>query len=117
LRYGAFGESALSSPTAFFISRLKVVLSLSVAFTNEISTIQPHDDERIKQIEANGRDNEQLHGGDDLRGMITQKGAPSLALETAPLDHVFGDARLPKPELEQFAVNVAIPMARSNHGG
>jgi hypothetical protein len=49
--------------------------------------------------------------------MITQKGAPSLAWETAPLDHVFGDARLPKPELEQFAVNVAIPMARSNHGG
>src|SRR5258705_3271338 len=73
---------------------------------NEISTIQPHDDERIKQIEANGRDNEQVHGG-DLRGMITQKGAPSLAWETAPCDHVFGDARLRdlKPELEQFAVN------------
>src|SRR5712675_858566 len=48
---------------------------------NEISTIQPHDDERIKQIEANGRDNEQVHGG-DLRGMITQKAAPSLAWET-----------------------------------
>src|SRR6476619_6764758 len=73
---------------------------------DEISTIQPHDDERIKQIEANGRDNEQVHGG-DLRGMITQKAAPSLAWETAPLDHVFGDARLRdlKPELEQFAVN------------
>jgi hypothetical protein len=27
---------------------------------NEISTIQPHDDERITQIEANGRDNEQV---------------------------------------------------------
>src|SRR5258705_7359945 len=73
---------------------------------NEISTIQPHDDERIKQIEANGRDNEQVHGG-DLRGMITQKGAPSLAGWPPSFDHVFGDARLRdlKPELEQFAVN------------
>ena len=73
---------------------------------NEISTIQPHDDERIKQIEANGRDNEQVHGG-DLRGMITQKCAPSLAGWPPSFDHVFGDARLRdlKPELEQFAVN------------
>ena len=31
---------------------------------DEISAIQPHDDERIKQIEANGRDNEQVYGGD-----------------------------------------------------
>src|SRR5258708_37297276 len=73
---------------------------------NEISTVQPHDDERIKQIEANGRDNEQVHGG-DLRGMITQKGAPSLAGWPPSFDHVFGDARLRdlKPELEQFAVD------------
>ncbi len=40
-------------------------------------------------------------------GMITQKGAPSLAWWTAPLDHVFGDARRRdlKPELKQFTVN------------
>ena len=44
---------------------------------NEISTIQPHDDERIKQIDANGWNNEQVHGG-NVWSMITQKGAPSL---------------------------------------
>src|ERR1700682_2678643 len=37
LRYSSFDESALLSPTAFCISRLKGVLSLSVAFTKEDS--------------------------------------------------------------------------------
>ena len=61
---------------------------------------------RIKQIEANGRDNEQVHGG-NVRSMITQKGAPSLARRPSSLDHVLGDARLRdlKPQFEQFAVN------------
>src|SRR5258705_3511374 len=73
---------------------------------NEISTIQPHDDERIKQIEANGRDNEQVHGG-NVWSMITQKGAPSLARWHSPLDYVLGDARLRdlKSQFEQLAVN------------
>ena len=73
---------------------------------DEISAIQPDDDEGIEQVEANGRDNEQVHGG-NVRRMITQKGAPSLARRPSPLDHVLGDARLRdlKPELEQFAVN------------
>src|SRR5580704_18717439 len=53
---------------------------------NEISTIQPHDDERIRQIEANGRDNKQVHGG-NVWSMITQKGAPSLARWHSPLDY------------------------------
>src|SRR5260221_9205501 len=73
---------------------------------NEISTIQPHDDERIKQIEANGRDNEQVHGG-NVWSMITQKGAPSLARWHSPLDYVLGDARLRdlKSQFEQLTVN------------
>jgi hypothetical protein len=55
----------------------------------------------VEQFEANGRDNEQVHGGDIL-SMITQKDAPSLAWRPASLDHVFGDTRLRdlKPELE-----------------
>jgi hypothetical protein len=54
----------------------------------------------------NGRDNEQVHGG-DIWSMIAQKGTPSLAGRPPPFDHVLGDARLRdlKPELEQFAVN------------
>src|SRR5260221_6004021 len=77
---------------------------------NEISTIQPHDDERTKQMEANSRDNEQVHGG-NVWSMITQKGAPSLAWRPASLDHVFGDTRLRdlKLGLEQLTVNARRP--------
>ena len=57
---------------------------------DEVSTIQPHDDEAIEQIEANGRDNEQVHGG-DIWGMIAQEGTPSLAWRPASLDHVLGE--------------------------
>jgi hypothetical protein len=40
--------------------------------------IQPHDDETVKQVEANGQDNEQVHGG-NIWGMIAQESSPSLA--------------------------------------
>jgi hypothetical protein len=73
---------------------------------DEVSTIQPHNDEAVEQIEANSRDNEQVHGG-DIWGMIAQESAPSLAWRSMPLDHALGDARLCdlKPELEQLAVD------------
>src|ERR1022692_4261485 len=43
----------------------------------------------------------------DVRRVITQEGAPSLAWRPMLLDHVLGDARLCdlEPELEQFTVN------------
>src|SRR3979411_418839 len=44
---------------------------------DKVSAGQPNDDEDIEQIEANGRDNEQVHGG-DVRRVVTQEGAPSL---------------------------------------
>src|ERR1700730_14067585 len=70
---------------------------------DQLSAIQPHYDVGVEQVEANGRDNEQVHGSNILN-MITQKGAPSLAWRPASLDHVFGDTRLRdlKPELEQL---------------
>ena len=70
---------------------------------DQLSAIQPHDDVGVKQVEAKGRDNEQVHGGGVWR-MVTQEGAPSLAGRPASLDHVFGDTRLRdlKPELEQL---------------
>src|ERR1019366_1935482 len=72
----------------------------------QIATVQPNDDEGIEQVEANGRDNEQVHGG-NVRRVVPQKGAPSLTWRSASLDHVLGDARLRdiKPELQQFAVD------------
>ena len=65
-----------------------------------------YDDEGIKQLEADGGDTEQVHGG-NVRRVITQKRAPSLARWAASLDHVLGDARLSdrEPELEKFAVD------------
>src|SRR5665213_3093830 len=73
---------------------------------DQVSAVQTDDDEGIEQVEANGRDNEQIHGS-NVRRVVPQKGAPSLTWRSASLDHVLGDARLRdfKPELEQFAVD------------
>src|ERR1019366_2733861 len=73
---------------------------------DQLSAVQTDDDERIEQVEANGRDNEQIHGS-NVRRVVPQKGAPSLTWRSASLDHVLGDARLRdfKPELEQLAVD------------
>src|ERR1700730_5766725 len=67
---------------------------------------QADDDESIEQVEANGRDNEQVHCS-NIRRMVTQESAPALAWRPPSFDHVLGDARLRnlKPELEQFAVD------------
>src|SRR5713101_3486658 len=60
----------------------------------------------MEQVEADRRNNEQVHGG-YFCGMIAQKSAPSLAGWPSSFDHVLGGARLRdfKPELEQFAVD------------
>src|ERR1700737_3588888 len=73
---------------------------------DQLSAIQPHYDVGVEQVEANGGDNEQVHGG-NVRRVVMQEGSPSLAWRTASLDHVFGDTRLRdlKPELEQLTVN------------
>jgi hypothetical protein len=68
--------------------------------TDEASTIQPHDDERVEQVEANGGDNEKVHGG-DVWSMITQEGASSLTWWSTPLHHVlvYGPAVRCKPDV------------------
>ena len=43
---------------------------------DKVSAIQADDDEGIEQVEANGRGNEQVHGGDVWR-VASQKGAQS----------------------------------------
>src|ERR1700738_206552 len=58
---------------------------------DEVSAIETNDHEGVKQVEANGRDNEQIHGGNFLR-VIPQEGPPSLAGRSTPLDHVLCDA-------------------------
>src|SRR5882672_48781 len=73
---------------------------------DEISAVEPDDDEGIEQVETDSRNNEQVHGG-NVQRVIMQEGSPSLAGRRLSFDHVLGDARLRdlKPELEQFAVN------------
>src|SRR5262245_49798257 len=73
---------------------------------DQLSSIQPNDDEGIEQAEANGWHNKQVHGRNLRRG-VAQKRAPSLTWWSTTLDHVLGNARLRdfKAELEQFAVD------------
>src|SRR5712692_11526099 len=73
---------------------------------DEVSARQPHDDEGVEHIEANGWGNEQVHGG-DVRRVVTQEGAPALGRRSTSLDHVLRDAGLSdlKAELEQLAMD------------
>src|SRR5213080_2948500 len=73
---------------------------------DEVSAGQPNDDKGIEQVEANGRNNEQVHGG-DVRRVVTQEGAPALGWRSTSLDHVLRDAGLSdlKAELEQLPMD------------
>src|SRR5450755_417471 len=73
---------------------------------DQVSAVEPDDDEGIEQVETNSWNNEQVHGG-NVRRVVTQEGPPSLAGRRPSFAHVLGDARLRdlKPELEQFAVD------------
>src|SRR5882757_9455605 len=73
---------------------------------DEVSAVESDDDEGIEQVETDGWNNEQVHGGNVWR-VVMQEGPPPLAGRPPPFDHVLRDARLRdlKPEPEQFAVN------------
>jgi hypothetical protein len=45
----------------------------------------------VRQVEANGWNNEQVHGG-NVRRMVMQESPPSLAGWPSSFDHVLGDA-------------------------
>ena len=58
---------------------------------DEVSAVQPDNHEAIEQLKVNGAYNEQIHCS-DICGVILQKGMPSLAWRSTPLEHVFDDA-------------------------
>jgi hypothetical protein len=58
---------------------------------DQVSPVEPDDDEGIEQVKVNGRDNEQVHGSDVWR-VVTQEGGPSLTWRSMPLCHVLGNA-------------------------
>src|ERR1700684_3977317 len=57
---------------------------------DEVSAVEPDDDEGIEQVETDSWNNEQVHGG-DVRRVVTQEGSPSLAGRRPSFDHVRGD--------------------------
>src|SRR4030081_2376288 len=73
---------------------------------DKVSANPPNDDEDIEQIEANGRNNEQVHGG-DVGCVVTQEDAPALGRRSTSLAHVLRDAGLSdlEAELEQLAMD------------
>src|SRR3984893_9979153 len=73
---------------------------------DEVSAVEPDNDEGIEQVETDRWNNEQVDGGNVWR-VVPQEGSPSLAGRPPSFDHVLGDARLRdlKPELEQFPVD------------
>src|ERR1700726_4286822 len=73
---------------------------------DEVSAVEPDDDEDIGQAETDSWNKEQVYGG-DVRRLVAQEGSCALGGWPPSFDHVLGDARLRdfKPELEQFAVD------------
>ena len=62
---------------------------------DQVSTIQPDDDEGIEQVETDSWNNEQVHGGNVWR-VVTQEGSPALAGWPLSFDHVLGDLKNPR---------------------
>src|SRR6202795_1795508 len=57
---------------------------------DEVSAVEPDDDEGIEQVETDGWNNEQVHGR-DVRSVVSQKGAPFLTGRSTSFDHVLCD--------------------------
>src|SRR3984893_17433646 len=76
---------------------------------DEISAITPYNNQGIQQFEGNGRDHEQVHGG-NVRSMVSHKGSPSLAGWLPSFDHVLGDGWL--SEAESHLAKLAAPTSR-----
>ena len=56
----------------------------------ELFTVNPYNHEAVQQFEANGRDHEQVHGG-NVWSVVSQKGPPSLTWRSTSFHHVLGD--------------------------
>src|SRR5580692_856648 len=57
---------------------------------DEVSAVEPDDDEGIEQVETDSWNNEQVHGGNVWR-MVSQKGPPSQTWGSTSRDLIFGD--------------------------
>src|ERR1700719_1090792 len=60
---------------------------------DQVSAVEPNDDEGIEQVETDSWNNEQVDGG-NVRRVVPQEGSPSLAGRRPAFDHGLGGARL-----------------------
>src|ERR1700730_6341983 len=54
---------------------------------DEVSAVEPDDDQGIEQVETDSWNNEQVQGG-NVRSVDSQKGPPSLARRSTSLNHI-----------------------------
>ena len=73
---------------------------------NQVASLKADDHQAVKQLEANGRHDEHIDGG-DVRGVIAEKGLPTLRWWPTSAYHVLGDSRLRdiEAQLEELAVD------------
>src|ERR1700730_6636184 len=73
---------------------------------HQVASLKLDDHQGIEQLEANGRHDKHINGG-DVRRMIAEKGLPALRWRPTSAYHVLGDSRLGDIEvqLEQLAVD------------
>lgn len=67
----------------------------------ELSSVMGHDDESVKQFEADHRHDEELAGG-DVFSVVAAESLPVLRRRSAPSDHILCDCRLRDVGSEQF---------------
>ena len=73
---------------------------------HEVASLKLDDHQAIEQLEANGRHDKRINGG-DVRRMIAKEGLPALGRWPQPPLHVFGNCRLGdiEAQLEQLAMD------------
>jgi hypothetical protein len=73
---------------------------------HEVASLKLDDHQAIKQLEANGRHDKHINGG-DVRRVIAEKGLPDLGRWPLPSLHVLGNCRLGdiEAQLEQLTVD------------
>jgi hypothetical protein len=64
-------------------------VGLAVTLIQGVSAINPYNHETIQLFETNGRDHEQIHGG-NVRSVVSQKGPRSLTWRSTSLDRRCG---------------------------
>ena len=81
---------------------------------DKLSSSQPNNDQSVEQVEADGRDREQIHGR-DVRHMIAQEGAPALTGRAAAVRPVWTvHSHAPFSSFAEYGASSCIAMVDSS---